>query len=57
MTVGIFGTGTDAESAAYTNRFGKDIVRHAVRRLHPEDILTIDRRGGPMGGRALAGDS
>ena len=25
VTVGIFGTGTDAESAAYTNRFGKDI--------------------------------
>ena len=24
VTVGIFGTGTDAESAAYTNRFGKD---------------------------------
>ncbi len=24
MTVGIFGTGTDAESAAYTNRFGKN---------------------------------
>ncbi len=25
VTVGIYGTGTDAESAAYTNRFGKDI--------------------------------
>ena len=25
MTVGIFGTGTDAEDAAYTNRFGKNI--------------------------------
>jgi len=25
LTVGIFGTGTDAESAAYTNRFGNDI--------------------------------
>lgn len=25
LTVGIFGTGTDAESAAYTNRFGRDI--------------------------------
>ncbi len=25
VTVGIFGTGTDAESAGYTNRFGKDI--------------------------------
>jgi len=25
VTVGIFGTGTDAESAAYTNRFGKNI--------------------------------
>jgi hypothetical protein len=24
LTVGVFGTGTDAESAAYTNRFGKD---------------------------------
>ena len=24
VTVGIFGTGTDAESAAYTNRFGKN---------------------------------
>jgi len=26
VTVGIFGTDTDAESAAYTNRFGKDIA-------------------------------
>jgi uncharacterized protein (TIGR02001 family) len=28
VTVGIFGTGTDAESVAYTNRFGKDTSRN-----------------------------
>ena len=45
VTVGIFGTGTDAESAAYTNRFGKNIFHQPVRRLHPEDVLILDRRG------------
>ena len=40
VTVGIFGTGTDAESAAYTNRFGKDISdsnSSATSRRHSDD--------------------
>ena len=40
VTVGIYGTGTNAQDAAYTNIYGKNIVGEPVRRLHPEDVLT-----------------
>ena len=39
MTVGIYGTGTNAEDAAYTNSYGKNISGGQFVGLRPEDVL------------------